>query len=81
MVLLSIEHVAFSNNVACVSDLLLDTDLVLSWKLHSSDLPNWATAARVVLLIQLLSAAAQQVFSILSSSFGDHQHCSLHRTM
>ena len=59
------------------SDVALNVDPLSWWKQQSSALPNWATAVCLVLLIQPSSAAAERVFSILSSSFGDRQDCSL----
>ena len=43
------------------------------WKCHETDLPKWSRAARQVVLVQPSSAAAERVFSILKSSFGDQQ--------
>ena len=65
------------NYLASSSDVALDIDPLSWWKQHSSDLPNWATAARLVLLIQPSSAAAERAFSILSALFGDCQDCAL----
>ena len=40
-------------------------------------LPRWASAVKKVLLVQLSSAAAERVFSILNSSFNDQQEHAL----
>ena len=37
------------------------------WKQHASELPNWASAAKQVALVQLSSAAAERVFSLLNN--------------
>ena len=47
------------------------------WKRHCADLPNWASALRQVLLIQLLSAEAECVFSLLACSCGASQESAL----
>ena len=52
-------------------------DVIEWWKLHEHELPNWAYAFRLVLLVQPTSAAAERVFSLLSSSFGAQQASSL----
>ena len=36
-------------------------------------LPNWASAARKVLLVQPSSAASERVFSLLKASFQEQQ--------
>ena len=45
----------------------LPTDInpVAWWKSHAMELPKWANAFRLVLLVQPSSAAAERVFSIL----------------
>ena len=47
------------------------------WKRHKTDLPKWSNVARQIILVQPSSAAAERVFSILNSSFGDKQHHAL----
>lgn len=47
------------------------------WKLHENELPNWASTAKKVILIQPSSAAAERVFSLLNNSFNDKQHSCL----
>ena len=51
------------------------------WKRHESDLPKWSSAARQILLAQQSSAAAERVFSLLNSSFGDKKHHILWKTI
>ena len=47
------------------------------WKNNSSSLPHWSALARQVLLVQPSSAAAERVFSLLTSSFGEQQNSAL----
>ena len=49
------------------------------WKLNSLDLLSWSNGLKkiLVLVIQSSSAAAERVFSLLSSGFGDQQESSL----
>ena len=47
------------------------------WKRNEKVLPNWSSTCKSVLLVQLSSAAAERVFSILSNSFTDRQKHSL----
>ena len=60
--------------LALPAELLLHVDLLLPlpdllpvawWKSHAMELPKWANAFRLVLLVQPSSAAAEKVFSIL----------------
>ena len=55
----------------------VDTDTLDWWMNHSEDLPNWSSAAQMVVLVQPSSAAVQRVFSILKASFGHLQDNSL----
>ena len=43
------------------------------WKDHSNDLHCWSAAAKMILLVQPSSAAAERVFSLLQNSFGSFQ--------
>ena len=47
------------------------------WKTNASALPCWSLAAQKTVLVQPSSAAAERVFSLLTSSFGDQQDKSL----
>ena len=47
------------------------------WKTNEATLPRWSRAAKRILLVQPSSAAAERVFSILNSTFGDRQDHSL----
>ena len=44
---------------------MLKIDRIAWWKRHAIELPKWANAFKMVLLVQLSSAAAERVFSIL----------------
>ena len=46
-------------------------------KRRASSLPNWASAAVKVLVVQPSSAALEQIFSLLNNSFSDEQERSL----
>lgn len=50
------------------------TDILPWWKATAIDLPCWATAAQKMVLVQPSSAAAERVFSLLVTMFGDQQH-------
>ena len=54
-----------------------DFDTVEWWSRNKQDLPHWSSVAQKFLLLQPSSAAAERVFSILSSSFSDQQQNSL----
>ena len=63
--------------IAKTVDVSSDMD-PLGWrKLHCSELPSWSSAAKKALLVQPSSGSAEQVFSLLKSSFGDQQDHSL----
>ena len=47
------------------------------WKDVSPDLPSWSFAVQKVVLVQPSSAAAERVFSLLVTMFGDQQHDAL----
>ena len=49
----------------------------LWWKMNSESLPKWSTGAKQILLIQPSSAAAERVFSLLTTTFSEqHIHSS-----
>ena len=50
------------------------SDSVQWWKDVSPDLPSWSFAVQKVVLVQPSSAAAERVFSLLMTMFGDQQH-------
>ena len=47
------------------------------WMKHETELFHWSKACKIVLLVQPSSAAAEQVFSLLSNSFTEQQMSSL----
>jgi len=53
------------------------TDCLEWWKIHATELPVWSSAAKLTLLVQPSSAAAERVFSLLNSSFKDQQDLAL----
>lgn len=63
--------------LAKADDIGPTVDHLLWWKQYSTLLPGWASAAKKVLLIQPSSAAAERVFSLLKSTFGEQQDNSL----
>ena len=54
-----------------------DVDILFWWKQHASILPNWASAAQQIALIQPSSGAAERAFSVLNNSFASNQDNSL----
>ena len=48
----------------------VDVDTLLWWLNHSEELPNWSSAAQIVVLVQ---PSVERVFSILKASFGHLQ--------
>ena len=49
------------------------TDTWPWWKSITTDLLSWSSAVQKLILIQPLSAAAETVFSLLATIFGDQQ--------
>ena len=60
-------------HVTAVEDVSCDVDVTKWWKNHQNELPAWAEACKLVLLVQPSSATAEQVFSLLESSFSSKQ--------
>ena len=52
-------------------------DCLKYWKNSESTLPQWATSAKKILVVQPSSAAVERVFSMLTNAFKDQQHNSL----
>ena len=63
--------------MAAAEDISPTVDTIVWWKRHANDLPHWSKACKMLLLVQPSSAAAERVFSILSSSFTATQRSSL----
>lgn len=47
------------------------------WQDHQDQLPHWARAAKLLVLVQPSSAAAERVFSLLRAAFDDRQEAAL----
>ena len=63
--------------LAEAEDISDQVDPLSWWKTHEEKLPTWSEACKLVLLLQPSSAAAERVFSILSSTFSSSQESSL----
>ena len=63
--------------IALTEDLSSEYNALLWWKSKESALPTWASCVKKVLCIQPSSAAAERVFSLLQTSFGDRQGLAL----
>ena len=63
--------------ITAVEDVSCDVDVAKWWKNHQNELPAWAEACKLFLLVQPSSAAAERVFSLLESSFSSKQNTSL----
>ena len=55
------------------ADISADTCVVDWWERNCHSLPHWSSAVKKVLLVQPTTAAAERVFSLLNSSFGNRQ--------
>ena len=71
------EKAELSVYLAKAADVSPETNTLLWWQNHSTDLPHWLTAVRDVVLVQPSSAAAKRVFSLLKASFGPQQDSAL----
>ena len=65
------------NYLAAAGNVSAQVDSLTWWKIHEDDLPLWAKACKMVLLVQPFSAAAERVFSVLQGSFSRQQYRSL----
>ena len=63
--------------LAKADDISDELDPLEWWKLNATALPYWSNAVKKVLAIQPSSAAAERVFSLLNSGFGNLQGNSL----
>ena len=70
--------------MAASKDVSAEIDPLVYWKKHATEIPNWANAFKLVVLVQPSSAAAERVFSILQritaqqhSSLGDYLELSV----
>ena len=62
--------------MAASEDVSAELNPIAWWKSHAMELPKWANALRLVLLVQPSPAAAERVFSILHQ-FTNQQQSSL----
>ena len=53
------------------SDFHVPKDTWREWKTTATDLPSWSAAVEKLVLVQPSSAAAERVFSLLVTMFGD----------
>ena len=60
--------------IAATEDVSPEVKVVDWWKNREIEIPAWAQACKLILLVQPSSAS---VFSILQNSFTDQQHSSL----
>ena len=62
---------------AAVEDVSQEVDTIKWCKDHQNELPAWAEACKLVLLVQPSFAAAERVFSLLENSFSSNQTSAL----
>ena len=63
--------------LAAFEDIAPEINVNNWWKSHKVELPAWAAAYKLMLLVQPSSAAAECVFSFLQNSFSTKQNSSL----
>ena len=63
--------------IAAAEDVSPEVKVADWWKYHETEIPAWAQACKLILLVQPSSASAERVFSILQNSFTHQQHSSL----
>ena len=54
-----------------------EDDKLTWWANHKDTLPHWSSLVKKLLLIQLSSASAERVFSLLTNAFGSQQESAL----
>ena len=67
--------------MAAAEDRSQDTDVCEWWKRHDGEIPSWAKACKLILLIQPSSAAVERAFSLLENSFSKRQEHSLFHSL
>ena len=60
--------------IAAAEDVSPEVKVADWWKNHETEIPAWAQACKLILLVQPSSASAERVFSILQNSFTHQQH-------
>ena len=63
--------------LAAADDVTPDVETLSWWKNHQNQIPTWAKAFKIVLLVQPSFVAAKRVFSLLQNSFSHQQRSSL----
>ena len=63
--------------LAAAEDVSPDVETLSWWKNHQNQIPTWAKAFKLILLVQPSSVAAERVFSLLQNSFSHQQQSSL----
>ena len=63
--------------LAAAEDVCENVDIIQWWKNHADRLSKWSSVFLQIVLVQPSSAAAETVFSLLSSSFTSQQESSL----
>ena len=69
--------IKFPQYIAAGEDIDLNYAPLEFWRTHETSLPEWAAAAKKVVLVQPSSAACERVFSLLNNSFSTQQDSSL----
>ena len=59
--------------VAAAEDVSPGFEMLSWWRHHQNEIPTWAKAFQLLLLVQPSSAAAERVFSLLQNSFSQQQ--------
>ena len=59
--------------MAAADGVIMTVDVVLWWKGHEHELPHWASAFKLIALVQPSSAACERVFSLLTNAFSSQQ--------
>lgn len=67
----------FPKYVALIDEISPEYTTLEFWRDNAVALPKWSESARMVMLLQPSSAAAERVFSLLNNSFGSQQLSSL----
>ena len=65
------------NNYRIAADVSPEISRTGWWKSQESELPNWSSACKSVLLLQPSSGATERVFSLLTNTFQEQQTKSL----
>ena len=58
-------------------DVASTVDVMQWWKGHEQELPHWASAFKLIVLVQPSSAACKHIFSLLSYAFSSQHESAL----